>query len=672
VKKKRNKSKKTQAADTPSSASAPAPEGPKKRVSAVSPLAAETEAAATAAAVTGGGKTTKVKAEKPSEKVKVTAKDTVAVGSSSTSSPSSSSSSSSTVIPKKVLKKLLMDLKAVEYASPFLYPVDLEEAPSYLEYVTVPMDISTVEKNLQKGLYEGDDFPQFATDMRLIWANCVAYNDPVSEIARWAEKLGEQFEVLFKAAADAVPSTPAMPTAPPITAPAPPIVQPVAPTPTPATVAAVTATSPTAVTAAAAVPRVEDKVTSIIKDEKPSKKRKSEKGTVPSVGGEEKPGVNAPPKVHRRQDLGVIGKRCWKVCKEMSADPKSLPFLFPIDLSQAPGYLDVIKHPMDLSVIKNQLETYENCPRKFQEDMLLIFDNCLAYNAEGSELWHQANERKAAFEKLYTEHIGSDAQAHMLNKLCPPGDDTGSPGSRKVGRPLGSTGAKKSEIDAIMEKAAIARLPDAISASAPLTITEPSLVTDIRAVAGPLQPAPLVPLSLNVVPLKSSQRVRSVEDVEKLLKLLESPLGFTYQEIREKAAKKARALVTTFETPCWSTAGQHEVLYFGEINPVGLHCSERHLYPKAFSAKRTVKLCLLPDSSACHSHSNNSNSSSSSSSDTSGSSSSSSSGSSSSARDASYYAVSPSFAPFVAVEFTSIISSVAGSDQPVFVITIDG
>lgn len=636
-------------------------------MSAVSPLAAETEAAAAAVtAVTGGGKTTKVKAEKPSEKVKVTAKDTVAVGSSSTSS--SSSSSSSTVIPKKVLKKLLMDLKAVEYASPFLYPVDLEEAPSYLEYVTVPMDISTVEKNLQKGLYEGDDFPQFATDMRLIWANCVAYNDPVSEIARWAEKLGEQFEVLFKAAADAVPSTPALPSAPPFTTPAPPIVLPVAPSPTPALVTAATATTTdtatttaTAAAAAAAVPRAEDKVTSIIKDEKPSKKRKSEKGTVPSVGGEEKAGVNAPPKVHRRQDLGVIGKRCWKVCKEMSADPKSLPFLFPIDLSQAPGYLDVIKHPMDLSVIKNQLETYENCPRKFQEDMLLIFDNCLAYNAEGSELWHQANERKAAFEKLYTEHIGSDAQAHMLNKLCPPGDDTGSPGSRKVGRPLGSTGAKKSEIDAIMEKAAIARLPDAISASAPLTITEPSLATDIRAAAGPLQPAPLVPLSLNVVPLKSSQRVRSVEDVEKLLNLLESPLGFTYQEIREKAAKKARALVTTFETPCWSTAGQHEVLYFGEINPLGLHCSERHLYPKAFSAKRTVKLCLLPDtSSACHSHSNSSSSSSGSSS------------SSSSARDASYYAVSPSFAPFVAVEFTSIISSVAGSDQPVFVITIDG
>ena len=644
-------------------------------MSAVSPLAAETEAAA----VTGGGKSTKVKAEKPSEKIKVTAKDTVAVGSSSTSS--SSSSSSSIVIPKKVLKKLLIDLKAVEYASPFLYPVDLEEAPSYLEYVTVPMDISTVEKNLQKGSYEGDDFPQFANDMRLIWANCVAYNDPVSEIARWAEELGEQFEVLFKAAADAVPSTPALPSAPPITAPAPPIVQPVAPTPTPATVTAATATTTTTATAgaaAAAVPHVEDKVTSIIKDEKPSKKRKSEKGTVPSVGGEEKPGVNAPPKVHRRQDLGVIGKRCWKVCKEMSADPKTLPFLFPIDLSQAPGYLDVIKHPMDLSVIKNQLETYENCPRKFQEDMLLIFDNCLAYNAEGSELWHQANERKTAFEKLYTEHVGSDAQAHMLNKLCPPGDDTGSPGSRKVGRPLGSTGAKKSEIDAIMEKAAIARLPDAISASAPLTITEPSLVTDIRAAAEPLQPAPLVPLSLNVVPLKSSQRVRSVEDVEKLLKLLESPLGFTYQEIREKAAKKARALVTTFETPCWSTAGQHEVLYFGEINPLGLHCSERHLYPKAFSAKRTVKLCLLSDSSAaCHSHPNNSSSSSGSNnnnSDTSSSSSSSSTSSScsSSARDASYYAVSPSFAPFVAVEFTSIISSVAGSDQPVFVITIDG
>ena len=658
VKKKRSKNKKGQAAtaslatsDTPSSTTIS--EGTKKRVSAVSPIVAETDVP------TGAGKTVKMKNEKPVEKPKTTAKESVAVASSSTSAASSSS-----VVPRKLLKKLLQDLKAVEYASPFLYPVDLDEAPSYLEYVTVPMDISTVEKNLQKGLYEGDDYPKFTADMRLIWANCVAYNDPVSEIARWAEELGEQFEVLFKAATEAIPSMPALPSVQPTPAPSQPIILPVAPTPAiPAVTATVTAVT-TAATAAP-MPRIDDKISYIVKDERPLKKRKADKNLQPSTG-DDRPSVPVPVKVHRRQDLGVIGKRCWKVCKEMTADPRSAPFLFPIDLSQAPGYLEVIKHPMDLSVIKNQLETYENCPRKFQEDMLLIFDNCLAYNAEGSELWHQANERKSMFEKLYVEHIGSDSQAHMLNKLCPPGDDTGSPSSRKVGRPLGSTGAKKNDLDAIAEKAAIARLPDAISASAPLSASEQSSSSDIRSASGPVPSTVQAPLSLNVVPLKSSQRGRSVEDLEKLLKILESPSWFTYQEIREKAVKKARSLVSSFETPCWSTAGQHEILFFGEIPPLGMNCSERHLYPKAYSTKRTVKLCLLPDSSStsAHSYSNSSSDSSSG-----GGRSSSGSGG---GKDASYYTVSPSFAPFVAIEFTSIISSIAGSDQPVFVITIDG
>ena len=665
MKKKRSKNKKCQAAtatattvslaasDTPSSATLP--EGPKRRVSAVSPIVAETDVP------TGTGKTLKMKNEKPVEKPKTTAKESGAVASSSTTAASSSG-----MIPRKVLKKLLQDLKAVEYASPFLYPVDLDEAPSYLEYVTVPMDISTVEKNLQKGLYEGDDYPKFTADMRLIWANCVAYNDPASEIARWAEELGEHFEVLFKAATEAVPSMPALPSVQPTPTPSQPIILPVAPTPAmPAVTATVTAVT-TAATAAP-MPRIDDKVNNILKDERPLKKRKADKSLQPPTG-EDKPGVPVPVKVHRRQDLGVIGKRCWKVCKEMTADPRSAPFLFPIDLSQAPGYLEVIKQPMDLSVIKNQLETYENCPRKFQEDMLLIFNNCLAYNAEGSELWHQANERKSMFEKLYIEHIGSDSQAHMLNKLCPPGDDTGSPSSRKVGRPLGSTGAKKNDLDAIAEKAAIARLPDAISASAPLSASEQSSSSDIRSASGPVQSTVQVPLSLNVVPLKSSQRVRSVEDVEKLLMILESPSGFTYQEIRDKAVKKARSLVSSFETPCWSTAGQHEILFFGDITPLGMNCSERHLYPKAYSTKRAVKLCLLPGSSSASTTAHNPLSNSSDTSSSGGSSSSGSRGS----KDASYYAVSPSFAPFVAVEFTSTISSIAGSDQPVFVITIDG
>jgi Bromodomain len=622
VKKKRSKSRKSAAAVSADAVpAASATDGAKKKVTAVSPpvLAGESQLKAVKVKVekdkaVEGGKTVK------EEKAKA------AVGDSKRAD--SVTATSVVSLSKKAMKKIITDLKAVEHAVPFLFPVELDDAPNYMDYVTHPMDLSTIEKHHKSGKYDGEGGTAlFVSDMRLIWDNCVAYNDPVSEIAVWAVSLGDQFERMFRAvsiessppaaASHTVQSSAQVQTQAQIQVPAP------------------------AVPSSTVASQGEEIKGSEMRDDRPLKKKKIEKSANEPSG--------LPVKAPKRQDLGVIGKRCWKICKDMSADPRSEQFLHPIDLSQAPGYLDVVSRPLDITEVKNQLETYENNPRAFYADMMLIFDNCLAYNTEGSELWLQAAERKVTFDKMYMDAIGTDAQAHMLNRLCPPGDDNISPGLKKAGRPLGSTVAKK--IEEAMGGAASSKSVDV--ASAAVVKVDPALVAaaarlaaDAKAAAAVAAAAP-PSLHLSVVPLKAGQRARSLDEIDRLLKILESPEGLAYQEVRDKAVKRARALVSSFETPCWSTAGLHEVLFFGEINPSPLFCTERYLYPKAYSVKRTVKLCLLPDTSS-------------------------SSADSVGRKDASYFASSSSAAPFFPVEFTSMISSAVGADQPMFIVTIDG
>ena len=52
-------------------------------------------------------------------------------------------------IPKLIpLQKL-----PIQAAKPFELPVDTTHFSDYLNYVQIPMDLSTVEKNIQNGIY---------------------------------------------------------------------------------------------------------------------------------------------------------------------------------------------------------------------------------------------------------------------------------------------------------------------------------------------------------------------------------------------------------------------------------------------------------------------------------------------------------------------------------------
>lgn len=64
-----------------------------------------------------------------------------------------------------------------------------------------------------------------------------------------------------------------------------------------------------------------------------------------------------------------------------------------------PEYYEIIKNPVDLSTIKDQLskyETVEDC----LSDVRLIWENCRLFNAEGSEISATADLLQTELEEL--------------------------------------------------------------------------------------------------------------------------------------------------------------------------------------------------------------------------------------------------------------------------------
>jgi len=70
-----------------------------------------------------------------------------------------------------------------------------------------------------------------------------------------------------------------------------------------------------------------------------------------------------------------------------------------------PDYHNIVKHPMDLGTLKNNLKAglYAS-PAVFQRDMGLIFQNCILYNGETSSVSLMCKNVKDEFESLRHEY----------------------------------------------------------------------------------------------------------------------------------------------------------------------------------------------------------------------------------------------------------------------------
>lgn len=78
------------------------------------------------------------------------------------------------------------------------------------------------------------------------------------------------------------------------------------------------------------------------------------------------------------------------------------PFLEPVDIEIAPDYLDIIEHPMDLSLIRRRVNNhhYKN-KEMFLKDMCLVVNNCKKYNSESTTYYRTALHFERKFQHLW-------------------------------------------------------------------------------------------------------------------------------------------------------------------------------------------------------------------------------------------------------------------------------
>ena len=80
---------------------------------------------------------------------------------------------------------------------PFEKPVSLTDFPDYSSVISQPMDLSTIDTNIEKGLYQTPD--DFELDVMLIFDNCEKYNVPKKhiDIVNMAKHGARSFKRIF-------------------------------------------------------------------------------------------------------------------------------------------------------------------------------------------------------------------------------------------------------------------------------------------------------------------------------------------------------------------------------------------------------------------------------------------------------------------------------------------
>ena len=73
-------------------------------------------------------------------------------------------------------------------------------------------------------------------------------------------------------------------------------------------------------------------------------------------------------------------------------------------------YHDIISHPMDLSTVRNKLDSgeYHN-KNEFAADVRLMFDNCYKYNGETSDVAAMGRALQGVFEENFVKILDDDA-----------------------------------------------------------------------------------------------------------------------------------------------------------------------------------------------------------------------------------------------------------------------
>ena len=97
-------------------------------------------------------------------------------------------------------------------------------------------------------------------------------------------------------------------------------------------------------------------------------------------------------------------KRVMKIVNAFLSRPDITPFQEPVDWRGLglDDYPKIVKKMMDLGTVKRKLERKQYyTAAECAADIRLIWQNCMAYNADGSDFWLLAKAFQRRFEDRY-------------------------------------------------------------------------------------------------------------------------------------------------------------------------------------------------------------------------------------------------------------------------------
>ena len=107
-----------------------------------------------------------------------------------------------------------------------------------------------------------------------------------------------------------------------------------------------------------------------------------------------------PPKPGQEEPL----KRMAKIVNWFMTHPDTGPFREPVDWRglELFDYPEIIKKMMDLGTIQKKMERNQySTAWEVAQDIRLVWNNCMTYNAEGSDFWALAKQHLRRFEDRF-------------------------------------------------------------------------------------------------------------------------------------------------------------------------------------------------------------------------------------------------------------------------------
>lgn len=268
----------------------------------------------------------------------------------------------------------IRNIKRLKDAKLFIQPVDpiALNIPQYFHYVKRPMSISVIEQKLQKGVYS--DVEQFFDDFKLMVDNAIKFNGEKSIMASLANSLMQIF-------------TKHMHNMPPRE-----VIKPVKKTEPKVTTSLPSSQADASNDDTSMVSSIGSRTRRQIHPPKPKD----------IYTGESPKSKPKPKDKNILQDL-AFAKQVIKDLISKKYQDINFPFLEPVDYVglNIPHYLDYVKTPMDLGTIQKKLMNWEYANfDEFYDDVMLVFNNCYAFNPKGTDVHIMGKSLENIFKEL--------------------------------------------------------------------------------------------------------------------------------------------------------------------------------------------------------------------------------------------------------------------------------